>query len=175
MKLCKGGTGGVDRRRSHRSTFENVPEFLSSEELWRWNHSRCLIRIAALYVARIDRSRDVVVGRSIGDGRIGVKRACVQDRIDFGIRSARLHATINVVTDDVRRGARGPGEIDAMLRGRGSSAGEIFDGRRIRGIAGERYAAGCRASSGRRKRYGELHVLPGRNRNRERQSGYSKS
>ena len=114
----------------------------ANQELWRRNDSRCLIGVGALFVTRIDCSCYVVISLPVGDGGIGVDGAGVQHWIDFRIGPAGLDAAINVIPADVLRCARGPGEINGVLRGRGADARKGFHGRRVRSIAGERDTAG---------------------------------
>ena len=103
----------------------------SSAKLWRRNHSLRLIGVSAFFVARIDRRGHIIIGCAVDYGGVRIKRAWVQDRIDFRVWSAGLGAAINVVADDALRLARGPGQIDRVLRGRGAGAGQRFDCRRV--------------------------------------------
>src|SRR5580704_7577253 len=94
---------------------ETVPKLQPTRGLRRGNYGRRLIGVGALFVTGIDRSGYVVIGGSVGDSGVGIKRACVQNRIDFRVRPTRLHAAINVVADNVLRRARRPGKIYGVL------------------------------------------------------------
>ena len=72
------------------------------------NYRRRLFRIRALMVATVYRRRHIKIGQARGNAGIDVRRSTGET--DLRVWTAGGTSTVQVVADNVRRGARGPGQ-----------------------------------------------------------------
>lgn len=143
----------------------NHPEALGSRD-----HRLNFVRKSTFVALAVNAGGHVIVGLARLHRAIGVRGACIERRIDLGIRSTGLRPAVNVVPVYLGS-ARVPGQVDAMLRRCDTGTVERLHSRRIRRIAYE----GC---CGRRcparlwcEGNGERLALTRRKSKRESQAG----
>lgn len=73
-------------------------------------HVRNDVGIGAFFVAGIHSGRSVAVSTPVYDGRVGVHNARIEQRVDFGVGTARspVGSTVDVISLDVGRCAGTP-------------------------------------------------------------------
>src|SRR5271166_699625 len=122
---------------------DSLTQCLNDSIAWLGNHRLANIGIATLLTLGIHFRSHVKVGGSIYDRRVGIVGRRVQRSIDFLVRTSRDCAAIYVVSHRISL-SRIPSESDAMGALRLSRAGQLFQRRRVYGIADERcLTRGC--------------------------------
>jgi len=112
-----------------------------------------LIGIAAFFGAGVDGGGDVVVGRTGGDGAVGIGGGAVERGVDHGVGAAGDGAAVDVVADGFGGGI--PGEVDGVLSLSCAGAGQRLHGGGVRGVAAEGERSGGGSAGLGREGYGE--------------------